>query len=258
MLYAVLVYGKATKLSSLKIAGACTILAFAVMGSLYQKQKQEDSLANSYNRLFNGIGWSMQAVHTWPANRFSERLQYFSSNQSTLQEITKHIELIPNLDLWGTSYWPTGLELLVSGNDPRWQSIEQHLNPKFFLKFLYSHPDVMAQYLQNGVLVFVTSNYAFGVLQEIAPSMIGVGLAAISSYGFQSVIWIYALLLIYFLLTRKSTGRALGIVIFMGAPFAVLLGDGFFEFEKHLMPFWITLPLLPLLVPSDQFHRTNH
>jgi hypothetical protein len=250
MLYAIFLYGRALKLPTLKIIFVSGILLLAVAGSLYQKQKQEDGLANAYNRLFNGIGWSMQSVHSWPANHFSGRLQYFSSHQDELQEITKDAELVPNLNLWGTSFWPTGLELLTSGNDQRWENIDRQLNPKSFLKFFYIHPSALIQYLQNGVLVFTNSNYALGALQEILPSLIGTGLTVLNNYSLQSVIWLYALLLIYCLLSRSGFGRLLSIGILIGAPFTVLIGDGYFEFEKHLMPYFLTLPLLLLFIPS--------
>jgi len=250
VLYTIIFYGIRLKASSAKIFCATAMLVLAVVGSLYQKHMQADGIANAYNRLFNGIGWSMQEVHAWPANRFGERLKYFSNHQFQLQEKTNAVELFPNLTLWGTSYWPTGLELLTSGNDLRWQQIEEKLKPTFFLKFIYKHPDVLAQYFQNGVLIFITSNYAFGALQEIQPSMIGAQLAAINHYGLQTIIWIYALLLIYFLITRTGFGRILVMTIFLGVPFAVILGDGFFEFEKHLMPYFLTLPLLLLFIPS--------
>lgn len=188
ILYAIIFYGIRLKVSSAKIFCAAVIIALAIVGSLYQKHIQADGVANAYNRLFNGIGWSMQEVYTWPTNHFGERLNYFSNRQSQLQEKTNAAELFPNLSLWGTSYWPTGLELLTSGNDLRWQQIEGKLKPTFFLKFLYKHPDVLVQYLQNGALIFITSNYAFGVLQEIQPSVIGARLAAINHYGLQTVI----------------------------------------------------------------------
>lgn len=250
MLYAIFFYGYSLKIPTLKIIFVSGVLILALAGSLYQKQKQEDGLANAYNRLFNGIGWSMQSVHSWPANHFSERLQYFSSHQDELQEITKGAELVPNLNLWGTSFWPKGLELLTSGEDQRWQNIEQKLNPRSFLNFFYTHPNVLTKYLQNGVIVFVNSNYTFGVLQKISPSLVGAGLIALNNYCLQSVIWLYGLLLIYCLLSRGGFGRLLGLGILIGAPFAVLIGDGFFEFEKHLMPYFLTLPLLLFFIAS--------
>jgi len=252
MLYAILVYGRATKLSTLKIITVCAILVLAVTGSFYQKQNQKDGQANAYNRLFNGLGWSMQAVHTWPANQFSERLKYFSSYQTKLQEITKHDELVPNLNLWGTSFWPNGLELLTSKNDTRWQNIEEQLQLKSLVKFLYQHPHALTQYLQNGVLVFISSNYAFGVLQKAGPSKISAVLEAINYYSLQGAIWIYVLLLLYLCIMRKGFGRILGVIILMVTPFAVLIGDGFFEFEKHLMPYFLTLPLLLLFIPPKR------
>lgn len=251
MLYAIFFCGRTLKIPTLKIIFVSGVLLLAVVGSLYQKQKQEDGLANAYNRLFNGIGWSMQAVHTWPANHFSERLQYFSSQQDELQKITKDIELVPNLNLWGTSFWPTGLELLTSKDDQRWQNIEQQLKLKSFFKFFYTHPSALMQYLQNGVLVFANSSYAFAALQEISPSLIGSGLTVLNNYSLQSIIWLYALLLMYCLLLRSGFGRLLGLGTLIGAPFAVLIGDGFFEFEKHMFPFFLTLPLLVILIPRS-------
>ena len=249
MLWAIFFYSQRLKLSSLKIICVGGILILAVSGSLYQKLKQEDSLVNAYNRLFNGIGWSMQSVHTWPANHFIARLKYFSSHQNELQELTKSAELIPNQNLWGTSFWPKGVELLTSGNDPLWEQIEQHLDPKSFLEFFYSRPGVLAQYVQNGVMIFITSNYSFSALREIGPSTFSARLEIINYYCLQAVIWVYSLLFLHFWVSRKGFSLILGMLIIIGAPFAVLVGDGFFEFEKHLTSFWITLPLLVLWIP---------
>ena len=250
MFYAIFFYGRALKLPTLKIIFVSGFLILAVVGSLYQKQKQEDGLANAYNRLFNGIGWSMQSVYSWPANHFSERLHYFSSHQNELQEITKDAELVPNLNLWGTSFWPTGLELLTSGDDPRWENIERQLSPRTFLKFFYTHPSALIQYFQNGLLIFLTSNYTFGTLQEIEPSLISNALAFVNQYALENVIWLYALLLVYFFISRKKFGRILAISVSIGAPLAVLVGDGYFEYEKHLMAFFITLPLIVLFTSA--------
>lgn len=257
VLYAMIFYGIRQKASSAKIFCATVMIVLAVVGSLYQKHIQADGVANTYNRLFNGIGWSMQEVHTWPANLFGERLKYFSNHQFQLQEKTNAVELFPNSSLWGTSYWPTGLELLTSGNDLRWQQIEEKLKPTFFLKFLYKHPDILVQYLQNGALIFITSNYSLGALQEIKPSNMSITLAISNALLFQTVIWIYIALLVYLWITRSGLGRMLSAAILLLVPYAILAGDGFFEFEKHMMPFFMTLPLLPLLIPKVKKSFSN-
>jgi hypothetical protein len=236
----------------LKITIYGSVMAIAIGLTIHGKQ---DSAPNSYNRLFNGIGWSMQEVSLWPAKNFIDRLEYFSKHQSELQQLTQSTELVEDLKLWGTSYWPTGLELFTSGNDSRWEKIQATLNLKKFLIFFYRHPKVIWSYFRNTFGVFMQSDYSIDYLQEAKSNTISFGLSDINQFCMQNLSWLYCFLLLAFLFSKRNFGLMTGALTLLLAPFFVVIGDGFFEYEKHMMPFFIALPILLILTPN--FYRPN-
>jgi hypothetical protein len=231
-----------------------SIMIIVVGMAIYGKQ---DTAPNAYNRLFNGVGWSMQEVDQWPANQFISRLEFFSRHQNELQQSTNSTELVKDINLWGTSYWPTGLELFTSGNDPRWEKITEAISLKKFLAFFYHHPKVTWTYLRNITGIFIQSDYSISYLQDVKPNSISIGLSAVNRFCMQHLSWLYCFLLATYLYTKRNWGLVLGTPILLLAPFFVVLGDGFFEFEKHMMPFFISLPLLLILFPDSHQQQSQ-
>jgi len=71
-----------------KISGLIfVLLALAFLGtSIFVNFAHRNvSVANNYNRVFNGFGWVAQGVDGWPARSFKERVDYFARNKSELQ-----------------------------------------------------------------------------------------------------------------------------------------------------------------------------
>ena len=244
--------------SKLKLWVKTSIFGIALMAlvgaGVLSKQSQNDGYANAYNRLFNGIGWALQEVQRWPVNTFTQRLDYFYSHQKTLQAPLQNTEPYSGQALWGTSYWPTGLELLTSGNDPQWQQIEALLTPMTFAKYFYHHPQLIAQYLTSAAAVFVSSDYSLHYLkvksntsQSNAPQ-IQSALLLLNDALLASCAILYCLLMISVLLNRAGFGRLVAIATILFAPLAIVLGDGYFEYEKHMMPFFMCMPILLLLI----------
>lgn len=241
-------------LSIIKIGFVVLVLLTSCYYSVSTKQSSGDNLANSYNRFFNGIGWSMQEVRHWPADEFSERLAYFNENRHHIQEITYSNELIENESLWGTSYWPTGLELLTSGNDSRWQAIERYLSPEAYVSYLLSQPNAFLKYLTNSVSIFISSDYSLTYLKDSKDDLSSLEriIYSINLFFMQLIIVLYIMLLAIILFSRSGIGRMIGISLLLISPFIVASGDGFFEYEKHLMPYFITLPLLLVLIQKEK------
>ena len=249
ILFFVIKYAQKGRASFFKIGAVIIVLIFSAWISTYNRQSTGAGIANSYNRLFNGIGWSMQGISDWPANQYSEREHYFANNRPSLQTQSNSLELIENEYLWGTSFWPKGLELMTSGNDARWQSIEKLLTPKKMAAFFWAHPRKLSTYLFNSTMVFLGSDYTLRYLQ--IPNLYG-SYALFTKIGNtlrKAVIVFYLSGLILFLCSRKGAGRMIGAFTMFCAPLSVILGDGFFEFEKHMMPYFISLPLLFILFP---------
>jgi hypothetical protein len=227
----------------------------ALVGAgVLSKQSQNDGYANAYNRLFNGIGWTLQEVQSWPVNSFTQRLDYFYSHQKTLQAPLQNTELYSGQALWGTSYWPTGLALLTSGNDPQWQQIKALLTPITFAKYFYHHPQWIVQYLTSTAAVFVSSDYSLRYLKiksnhsQSNASQIQSALLLLNDVLLASCAILYCLLMIRVALSRTRFGRLVAIATLLFSPLAIVLGDGYFEYEKHMMSFFMCMPILLLLI----------
>ena len=50
-----------------------------------------------------------------------------------------------------------------------------------------------------------------------------------------------------FVLATTSSRKALAAGWFLGAPLFVVLGDGYFEFERHMTPYRTLVPVLALI-----------
>ena len=230
----------------------CGVALITLVGAgVISKQSQNDGHANAYNRLFNGIGWTLQEVQSWPVNTFTQRLDYFYNHQKELQAPLHNTELYSGQALWGTSYWPTGLELLTSGNDSQWQQIEALLTPMTFAKYFYHHPQLIIQYLTSTAAIFISSDYSLRYLKvkdSVNASQNHPWLALVNDVLLASCAILYCLLVISVLLSRARFGRLVALATLLCAPLAIVLGDGYFEYEKHMMSFFISMPILLLLI----------
>jgi hypothetical protein len=249
ILFFAIKYGPKGRAGFLKINALIFVLVFSVGVSSYNKQSSSTGQANSYNRLFNGLGWSIQGIGDWPANQYSERENYFINNRTSLQAQSNSTEFIENERLWGTSFWPKGLELMTSGDDARWQSIEKLLTFKVMATYFWAHPQELGHYFFNSSRIFLESNYTLKYLQIANPSSASAEFSGFSNVFRKVIMLFYLAALILFFLSRKNGGQLIGILTILCAPLAVILGDGFFEFEKHMMPYFIALPLLFILIP---------
>jgi hypothetical protein len=221
----------------------CSVAAIAALGFCGGLQKSENMIPNSYNRMFNGLGWSMQGVSSWPVREFAGRLGYFQSHRHELQSLTQAYEPMLAHPLMGSSYWPDG-EQAVNGKDPvRKASILLAISPENYLGTLFFNKTPLLDFVKSGVSVLLISDYATQYLfdrEGRSPPLLHDLRSLILSYAG----WSIAIVLV-FLWSRNSLG--LGVVFLLFAmPYFVVLGDGYYEFEKHMLTYLMALPLFGL------------
>lgn len=216
---------------------------------------------NNYNRFYNGIGYSALSSAAWPAHTFNERLAYFQSHRERFDQEIRAIGLPFAEGLWGTSYWPVGAEISkqawgagVSGETKeRVLGIVNNGGLRGYVFYLMSHPWTIMSVITNSLLTSISSDYSLTYIRNPAPkawsrAWVSIGVAR---YFFQiSVLLICACML----LKRSWGGWFVGIYFVLGAPVFVVIGDGYFEFEKHMVPMLMLLPFVVSLILRDRSH----
>jgi len=206
---------------------------------------------NDYDRFYNGMGWSLQKVSTWPARNTPDRLRYFYQHQTQLQLRSKTFEPDPVDPRLGTSFFPTELPQVRGKLDDRHKAAILKIlfrgRMVALCGFLIAHPGVAIQYFKNIYWVALDSDYAVRYLRpQIAIHVpIGVMLAGLSNgvlYWAGYVFYCTGMVL----LVVKPNGLKWMVIgyFFLGAPVFAVLGDGFYEFEKHMHVYLMLIPLL--------------
>lgn len=214
----------------------------------------ENRAPNQYNRYFNGVGWSLTQSADWPVQRFDERHPYFYKHQQQLQAPLP--TALPQYSYLGTSYLPTASTLLDIAKDPDHTEAQreqaQILHDQLiaqgrldtYLATLAQHPAVLWPLIKNTYLTAVRSDYIVAYSRSatrLAPAAAQV-LATAQTQLARVFGWIFIATLLLALLCRRSWFSAAVTGWMLLAPLAVVAGDGFFEFEKHMTAFFVFLP----------------
>ncbi|MBH1448725.1 hypothetical protein Q7W57_11655 [Stenotrophomonas geniculata] len=228
-----------------------TCLFLTVCGFSYQAYLAhfgEMSAVNNYNRTYNGIGWALQRSADWPAKTFEQRLHYFSENRLDMQARSSIYEPDPSLPLLGTSYWPTGAEISTERWSPataatRAVQIQNAFDagkPHMYVMRVASQPALAWALLRNTVATAWKSDYSLSHLRSdktIADR--GFNAVGLSGWAFQ----LGALLLVVIVAVRRTATSFFALICFgLIAPLFVVLGDGYYEFEKHMAPYIMLTP----------------
>lgn len=214
----------------------------------------ENKAPNQYNRYFNGVGWSLLQSSNWPAQRFEERHPYFYQHQQQLK--TLFPATLPHYNYLGTSYLPTASTLLDAARSPEGTEAQKKQaqdlfdqlvaqgRPDVYLLTLVQHPVILWQLVKNTYRTVVRSNYAVDYTRSglhltpaVAQVLVNAQTQLARVFG-----WIFVVTLLLALLYRRSLFSAAIVVWMLLAPLAVVAGDGYFEFEKHMTAFFVFLP----------------
>jgi hypothetical protein len=238
---------------------AYLLLLIVVAGSTILFNRYE---ANNYNRLYNGIGWGLQNVEDWPANNFNDRRAYFYSHSSQLQQKTINYEPVEERIIMGTSYWPTGDTIRRDAFGPggseedkkQYDSIIKKGSIGNYMHFLYAHQSIIGLLIKNTYRISLISDYSVSYLRS---SLISKGNVVLKkfldsiefirmSYGY--IFYLIALVTcVCCCINFSMTNLMVTVYYFLVSPLFALMGDGFYEYEKHMMPY-LFLALLPLML----------
>ncbi|NCU64377.1 hypothetical protein GWK50_00705 [Acidovorax sp. 210-6] len=220
----------------------------------------ENKAPNQYNRYFNGVGWSLLQSSNWPAQRFEERHPYFYQHQQQLK--TLFPDALPHYNYLGTSYLPTASTLLdtarrsdsTDAQKTQAQDLFDQLvvqgRPDVYLLTLVQHPVILWRLVKNTYLTLVRSNYAVDYTRSglrLAPAVAQVLINAQTLLA-RMFGWVFVVTLLMALVYRRSLFSAAIAVWMLLAPLAVVAGDGYFEFEKHMTAFFVFLPCAVMAV----------
>jgi len=207
---------------------------------------------NAYNRLYNGIGWTLQGVTDWPARDFFARRGYFYEHGAELQARSEAIaRTLPAggsgaPDLLGTSYWPTGLALQTAaearGDRADWTQTIASGRPLQLAGFLASHPVIALDWARTAWTLFLRSDYELRYLRpdhQPDPAQPWLARADVAAGAPLVPALMLALSAVALVAALRPGQRGIGLGyawLFLVAPLFVAFGDGFFEYEKHLLP----------------------
>ena len=149
----------------------------ASIGALWSASQKSNRAANSYDRFYNGIGWTLQASSTWPASNFNERQSYFYSHADELQKSTDFLEPVAGVSLLGTSYRPTGTRVSEQASSSSGTEAARKLfgevmgkgSLKNYVQFFQNHLSILLPYLHNIYATTLVSDYSLGYIVTYAP-----------------------------------------------------------------------------------------
>lgn len=241
-----------------KILFSCAyifILSFSyvVLSNFVYKGVKE---ANNYNRFYNGIGYSVQDVASWPANHFHERLDYFYTNQKILQIYTNKYFSKDIQNLAGTSYWPTGDNMRKSINDISTSDSEKDVlknkievaNSKNYINMYFTNPQLIYSVSKNAIMTAFHSEISLKYLRN--PNEVSDAFTKSSILMSANLYKLIVLIniVIFFYLYKRFFLILCALYVSLGFPIFVVLGDGYYEFEKHIVPYIILYPFFCMIL----------
>lgn len=233
------------------LAAKVLALIFLVLASATVSFKKNDihgfSIMNAHDRLFNGVGWVLQGVTSWPGSEFNQRLAYFQENRVTLQERSKEYEPIAQMKLMGTAYWPHGWDLQSA---PFQKKLAVSPMTRYYTNFFMNHPLLIPKILGTISVITFQSDYGIVDIKLYQDQNIGVlFVAKIMNRLFQYFGAIFILLGIIGFITLKPLWQKMSVTYFtFGAPLFVVAGSGFAYFEQHMLPYFMLMPVLASLI----------
>jgi hypothetical protein len=232
-----------------------SILAFA-SGTFFR-------VVNGFDRYYNGIGWAVQDVSVWPANAIGPRLNFYYSHRAVLQKSSNAYEADAPEKFFGTSFWPTISNIVKSPgfkeHGPRLRIAESNVTLGKFAMFFVRHPDVFPKYVSCIYRVTWGSDYSLNLYKTegLYHWRVSKVLGSIADVLLSNLGKLYAALGLALLLIRpRRFNTAVTLYFFLGAPVFAVIGDGYFEFERHMAPYFMLLPLLIFMKVYGAGERT--
>lgn len=245
------------KIKAIRLTASILIVSATVPFLLLHEYKAGLNMPNDYDRYYSGIGYAIQDAYAWPARTFNARAAYFYKHRAQLERKSIKCEPYKNESLLGTDYWPTGTQLRKESYTKEGVAVCKKMgcdnvihkgDLKHFSEFFLDHPELMFRYLKNTFLITLRANYNISYLRT--PSAEGLEyfyyISVVQRFILDSAGYLFFAIGLVAIALRPSIKTAVIVVyFFIGAPIFVVLGDGFFEFEKHMVAYFmiITIPV---------------
>jgi len=243
---------------------SAAVVLFATLSTLNSKHSS-NRYPNQYNRYYNGIGWSWMNAHSWPAKTFNERALYFYNHQAALvQKLPQELDH----EFIGTNFWPTGAALAeqskseISTSDPQKKNkIETLVDSGAivpYLSYFIHHPKFVFQFIKNTYLITLQSDYSLEYIRTdvFMTSHFMKALQKTRAFLLGHIAQICAVSLLILVFAIPNLPITLVSLWFALMPIFVTMGDGYYEFEKHLVPFLMLIPFLVSVALS--FKQMKH
>ncbi len=219
------------------------LLAAVVLGGLLRNQIRYGD-PNAYNRVYNGLAYSAAGVSGWPERHFLARTEV-QGDRVGAQGFAESGLPEPARPFWGTSFWPVAgtlsrerfAELAAAGRGPA------------YLAKLARAPSLAGAVAVEGWETARRADYRLAYLfpGPIRPPVD----AGLRHLGLLLPVALAILVAAVLARERRAATLTLPLVL---SPVFVVMADGYYEFEKHMMPFLATGPIT-LAVAADWLLR---
>lgn len=224
--------------------GAKSILLFSALASIglaYSLSRPSNG-ANDFNRIYNGIGWSVVVPKVLQGRDFYDRQAIFNELQKTGRLGSELLGACSpeGYKLMGSTYWPT-IDNLRSEGDAFIVEYIESLSLRSFWNCWLETGNTF-EFIESILYATATSNYSLDYIAQRRDENFSPILGAVLDFSEKSIGLMF---LIFSILSAYFSRGSLFFVPFglslMILPVLVVLGDGFYEFEKHMMPNFILL-----------------
>jgi hypothetical protein len=258
-----------TRRNFLRTAAVGVVFAGGVAVMAHESSVFQLSTSNSYDRTFNGLGFAMGGVASWPTN----------SNYPTIEYPLEHPSAIPRNSCGaipsraqtylGTTYYPTGVNLYDTAYGPHGTAAERATytgllhdsSLKSYATYLVRCPSLVPKLAYNAVAEALKVQYDVFYIRRI-PKDLSFPFSAfnwVHNQVLRYLGWIVAVLLLALLaLARGLWRRVLLVVSYLAVIISVVVGDGFLEYEKHLLTTLMLLPLVWFFAREEWSQRRQH
>jgi hypothetical protein len=258
-----------TRRNLLRTAAVGAVFAGGVVVMAHESSVFQLSTSNSFDRTYNGLGFAMGGVASWPTN----------SNYPTIEYPLKHPSVIPRTSCsaiptqaqayLGTTYYPTGNALYDTAYGPDGTAAErttytdllQDASLKNYATYLVNCPTLLPKLAYNAVAEAVKVGYDVLYIRRI-PKHLAPPFSVFNSvhnWVLRYLGWIVAISLLSLLaVARGLWRRALLVLSYMAISLSVVVGDGFLEYEKHLLTTFMLLPFVWFFAREEWGLRRAH
>jgi hypothetical protein len=231
------------------------LLSFVLIGAVAFKASKFNE-PNSYNRYYNGLAFSIAHVSTWPAKDFTAR-RASAGEMVTTANVVFPVQAPQAKQYWGTSFWPTGDQL--EANEQAfvlrhvglwfWQTVRA--NPRYIL-LLFTEP----------ILTMIKADYRLDYIFAADLDYRWLAPYAWIMQHFGMIFLLASLCSLVIAIRSRNPWHALFVIGSLLYPWLAVFGDGYYEFEKHMLPvlflgfsFSLSLVSMALSVPRRQSAR---